>query len=242
MIQFRAKPPFEGPWSAFITTLVMMTSEFDYNDTLSKKSVLHASASIIILRLIFVSFLILVSIVLMNLLVGVAVNDVNNLEIIGNIKRLEKQVEFITSLEDIVYNNFIKKIFPKSLYKKWLKNIKWENQIVLRPREATCSNCNRLPARLKEAIFEKAQVLKTQSDDKQGTILYRKKLDEIHKVIVQQDSTKAPKPDNALNKIIEDIDKIRGDIEIIKNFIDITRRRSFSGSKSAPLVVVSNNI
>ncbi|CAH0696415.1 unnamed protein product [Spodoptera exigua] len=34
MIHFHAKPPFEGPMGAFVTTLVMMTSEFDYNDSL----------------------------------------------------------------------------------------------------------------------------------------------------------------------------------------------------------------
>ncbi|KAJ8710336.1 hypothetical protein PYW07_009702 [Mythimna separata] len=203
MIQFRAEPPFEGPWSAFVTTMVMMTSEFDYNDTISEENTVNSSASIIILRLIFVSFLILVSIVLMNLLVGVAVNDVNNLEIIGSIKRLEKQVEFITSLEDIVFNKFIKKIVPKRLYNKWWKNKKWENVIVLRPREATCSNCNRLPARLREAIFEKAQSQKKQSDEEQGTMLYQMKLDEIYKVIVQKDGEppKSENPDNALNKI-----------------------------------------
>ncbi|KAJ8710571.1 hypothetical protein PYW08_009086 [Mythimna loreyi] len=244
MIQFRAEPPFEGPWSAFVTTMVMMTSEFNYIDKLSNGSSVKSSASIIILRLIFVSFLILVAIVLMNLLVGVAVNDVNNLEIIGSIKRLEKQVEFITSLEDIVFNKFIKKIVPNTLYKKWLKNKKWENVIVLRPRGATCSNCNRLPASLREAIFEKAQSQKKQSDEEQGTMLYQMKLDEIYKVIVQKNGGEPPKPespDNALNKVIESIDKIRSDIEMIKKYIDATKRRSMCSNKSVPLLVVSKS-
>lgn len=242
MIQFHGKPPFEGPWAAFITSMVMLTSEFDYNDTLRKESAAKASAI-----LIFLLFLILVSIVLMNLLVGVAVNDVNNLEMIGNIKRLEKQVEFITSFEDIVYNKFIKKILPKCLYKKWLKNIKSENIIILRPRQATCSNCNRLPARLREAIFEKAQLQKKLSDEEQGTMLYQMKLEEMHKVIVQREP-KLEGPDNAVNKIIEHINKliqdnieIRNDIKVIKNFINTTKRRSFNSNNSAPLLNVSNN-
>lgn len=165
------------------------------------------------------------------------------IEIIGNIKRLEKQVEFITSLEDIVFNKFSKRIVPKSLYKWWLKNKKWENVIVLRPREATCSNCNRLPARLRKAIFEKAQSQKKQSDEEQGTMLFQKKLDEIFKVIVQKDGNKSLKSegDNALNKIIEHIDKVRSDIEMIKNFMNTTKRRSLCCNKYVPLLVVSKN-
>ena len=217
MIQFRAKPPFEGPLSSFITTLVMMTSEFNYNYTLSETSAMYSIASIIIIRIIFVSFLILVSIVLMNLLVGVAVNDVNKLEMIGNIKRLEKQVEFMTSFEEIVDKKFIEKILPKTLYKRLLKNFTWEKVLVLRPREAKCINCNRLPARLREAIFEIAQVQKEQSDDELDMKMYEMKLDEMYKVIVQKgvQRPKPERPDNAWNWLIENYDKIRGDKEMI---------------------------
>ncbi|XP_049701626.2 transient receptor potential channel pyrexia isoform X1 [Helicoverpa armigera] len=242
MIQFRAKPPFEGPWSAFVTTMVMMTSEFDYQDTISKKSAIEVSASIIILRIIFMSFLILISIILMNLLVGVAVDNVNRLEIIGNIKRLEKQIEFITSLEGIVCNKFFKKILPRCLYKRWLRNKKWENVIVLRPRKSTCRNCRRLPARLREAIFDRAHLQKKQSDEVLGSKLFQMKLDEIYKVVVNKqlaDNEQRMEKDKALKKIIDEIQEIRCSVELLKTYLNSNRRRTLN-SQSVPLLVLES--
>ncbi|CAH1640799.1 unnamed protein product [Spodoptera littoralis] len=239
MIHFHAKPPFEGPWGAFVTTLVMMTSEFDYNDSLSKDSILKASGSLFMSRLIFITFLILVSIVLMNLIVGVAVNDVNNLEIIGSIKRLEKQAEFITSLEDIVCNKLLESILPKRLYSKLKNNIRLESVIVLRPRKATCYNRNRLPTRLREATFERVQLQKKQSDEHLGSMVFQMKLDEISSTIKGiADKQCANDTSTTLNQIFKELREMKSDIDQIKQFIEITKRRSLCSNKSVPLIVV----
>lgn len=225
MIQFHAGHPFEDPWSALMTTMVMMTSELGYyetiigkgcNETLNNESGAHAS--IINLHLTFMAFLILISIVLMNLLVGVAVNDVNNLEMMGNIQRLKKQVEFITTLEDVGRNEVIKKYVPSYLYKICYEDIKRVDLFVMRSqsfyihkRSPGCC----LPARLRQAIFENALLRKKQKDDERRTMLYEMKLDEVYKVIVKNDSAEATTTerltslDTAVKKILEELNEIR---------------------------------
>lgn len=236
MIQFRAKFPFEGPWASFVKTMAMMTSEYDYQTTINKQDAEKVSASLIILRIIFLMFLILVSIVLMNLIAGVAVNNVSHLEMIGNIKRLEKQVEFITSLEDIVCHKVIRKVLAKSFHKKLSKNHKMKNVIVLRPRESTCSYCKVLPPRIREAIFETAQIQQMQMDEELGSMAFKMKLDQIHNVIVGTEETESRRVDlqeSAVTKINEDIDKIRSEVAFIRNFLVTTRRRTISSNKSS---------
>ncbi|CAH0597153.1 unnamed protein product [Chrysodeixis includens] len=236
MIQFRAKVPFEGPWASFVKTMAMMTSEYDYQTTINKTDAAKVSASIIILRIIFLTFLILVSIVLMNLIAGVAVNNVNHLEMIGTIKRLEKQVEFITSLEDIVCHKLMKKVLPKKLYQKLSMNQKLKNVIYLMPRESTCSYCKYLPPRIREAIFETAQRQQMEMDEELGSMAFKMKLDQIHNIIVgseEDESRRADLSESAVAKINEEIDKIRSEVSFIRNFLVTNRRRTISSNKSS---------
>lgn len=73
-------------------------------------------------RFIFLIFIILTSIVLMNLMVGVAVSDIQELHRQGRSKKLEKQAEFLNQLEKVISSKqlnskyvpvFIKKVFVK---------------------------------------------------------------------------------------------------------------------------------
>ena len=59
----------------------------------------------------------------MNLLIGLAVNDIQGLQKEGRVKRLRKQAQFIVYLEDIASNSVLKFIFRdwiSSKMKKWL--------------------------------------------------------------------------------------------------------------------------
>ncbi|KAJ8710335.1 hypothetical protein PYW07_009701 [Mythimna separata] len=185
MIQFHSQIPFETPWTALVKTIVMMTSEFDYEDLVKQKNAEKFGISLLVVRIIFLTFLILASIVLMNLMVGVAVNDLHNLQVLGNVRRLGKQVEFLGSLEHLVYNRLFKKLLPN-----WLENVlsnkkKILNVFVLSP-SLPKSKCYRsLPSHIREAIFEKAQSRKKQMDDELGSQNYKKKLDEIYRATVK---------------------------------------------------------
>lgn len=58
-------------------------------------------------HVIYFFFLVLVSLILMNLLIGLAVNDIQGLQIEGRVKRLRKQAEFVVYLEDIASNRIL---------------------------------------------------------------------------------------------------------------------------------------
>ncbi|XP_023708110.1 transient receptor potential channel pyrexia [Cryptotermes secundus] len=96
MVQFKSEPPFETPWEAFVKTIVMMTSEFEYS-SLFKKNENNASSKFG--RILFLFFLLTVGIVLMNLLVGLAVSDINSLETQGKMNRLRKQADFLRVIQ-----------------------------------------------------------------------------------------------------------------------------------------------
>ena len=185
MIQFHSQVPFESPWAALIKTIVMMTSEFDYEDLVKPDDSKDFVTSLLVVRVIFLVFLILAAIVLMNLMVGVAVNDLHNLQVLGNVRRLAKQVEFLGSLEHLVSNRVFKKILPNWLEDMLTNRKKILNIFVLSP-SVPKSECYRsLPSHIREAIFEKAQSRKKQMDDELGSQNYKKKLDAIYKATVK---------------------------------------------------------
>lgn len=126
MIEFQWAPPFDDPFAAFVKTVVMMSSEFEYDTLFDNEhtSGLHETKTVI--RLVFVLFVIFVAIILMNFMIGVAVSDINDLQMAGSIKRLEKQVELLNSLEVLVNNplfaNFYTKKFSNKKYHKKISN------------------------------------------------------------------------------------------------------------------------
>lgn len=73
--QFHTIQPFDGPAAAIMKTVVMMTSEFEYESLFKGQK----SISVAMLRIVFLLFLIFVAIVLMNWIVSVAVNDLQSL-------------------------------------------------------------------------------------------------------------------------------------------------------------------
>ncbi|CAB3229398.1 unnamed protein product [Arctia plantaginis] len=204
MIQFRRKPPFETLWASVSKTLVMMTSEYDYSSTINNKNSEDIDTHISILRVIFVAFVILASIVLMNLMIGVAVNDVNNLEKIGNQRRLEKQVDFLSSLEDA--DKYIRKVLPKRYYKLAIFD---ENDVVtLSPHKQTCKYYKLFPIHIREALFEKAQSQKKQIDEVCSLGL-EKRLDEIQYAIVRQNEMLEQFSKDIMTKIQDHIKSIK---------------------------------
>ncbi|XP_075985589.1 uncharacterized protein LOC142982790 [Anticarsia gemmatalis] len=72
--------PFEGPWAAFIKVMVMMMSEYDYTNMITKQNAIELGTSILVLRIVFIAFVVFASVVLMNLMIGLAVNDIDKLQ------------------------------------------------------------------------------------------------------------------------------------------------------------------
>lgn len=184
MIQFRSQSPFDSPWAAMVKTMVMMTSEFDYESIFDDDHTKNIATSLIVVRVMFLIFLVLAAIVLMNLMVGVAVNDINDLEILGNIRRLAKQVEFLSTLDTLVYNKVFKQLLPTKVNNsiKGKRNVR--SELKLNPGKPRWKFNKILPARIRDLILTKALSQKKQKDMEIGFQDHKTKIDEIYKEIV----------------------------------------------------------
>ncbi|KAG7213479.1 hypothetical protein KM043_002750 [Ampulex compressa] len=100
-VLFHGNDQFRDSWRAVVKTVVMMMGEYEYEDLFSSErnesSFLPATS-----RVVFLAFVMLASIVLMNLMIGLAVNDIQGLEKEGHIRRLLKQAEFVAHLERVM--------------------------------------------------------------------------------------------------------------------------------------------
>lgn len=72
-VQFPQSHQFADPWRALVKTTVMMTGEFDYGDLFTENDPQRLIATS---RLVFLLFVLLASVVLMNLMIGLAVSDI----------------------------------------------------------------------------------------------------------------------------------------------------------------------
>lgn len=129
MIQFQAIKPFENPWNALLKTLVLMVGELDYVDLIYGPGPAAEWAS----RLLFTIFVIFGSIVLMNLLVGLAVSDISDLETQGLQERLKGLVKYICLLELAVNNKLIGRYLRQNFLYKRVKNRMVPNELLIYP-------------------------------------------------------------------------------------------------------------
>jgi len=150
MVQFKSEPPFESPWEAFVKTTVMMTNEFEYS-TLFKEN--ENLALPVFGRILFLCFLLMVGIVLMNLLVGMAVSDINYLETQGKMNRLRKQADFLRIIQPPDFNLWL---MPKWL-KRRVPGIKVQPPIKLCPGNPQSNEHLALPKSIVDAIIARAE-------------------------------------------------------------------------------------
>lgn len=175
MIEFQNTEPFTNPFEGFIKTIVMMAAELDYSGLFTGEN--KENAQVINLT-IYVLFLMMGTIVLMNLLVGLAVSDIHNLEIIGKIDRHAQQIMFLNMLESDTLSRFL----PNKTKLKLVKNKCVPCHLKLYPSNNKCSVGKIFPCKLKENIVDIAEDnVRRQSDI--SNIQLSKKMDDIIKMI-----------------------------------------------------------
>ncbi|XP_062564146.1 transient receptor potential channel pyrexia-like [Armigeres subalbatus] len=105
---FPSSSSFENPFMGFITVLVMMIGELDLelliNDPDGKDPpfMLELSAQVT-----FVLFLLFVTVILMNLLVGIAVDDIQALKKTATLSKLVGQTKLISYIESALFNGWL---------------------------------------------------------------------------------------------------------------------------------------
>ena len=109
---------FSNPFVAVIKILVMMTGELEF-DSLLENITQEESHSATLLEIsaltTFVFFLLFVTIILMNLLIGIAVHDIQGLQKTAVLSKLVGQTKLITHIESALFNGCLPNCFLKLL-------------------------------------------------------------------------------------------------------------------------------
>lgn len=98
-------------------------------------------------HLMFFAFVILVTVILMNLLVGLAVSDIQGLQASAGLNRLSRQAELVARLEGLLFSKLLTKLPPKLLAffrrEALLRTSRYNLQLGIKPndpREKTVSD------------------------------------------------------------------------------------------------------
>ncbi|XP_074625241.1 transient receptor potential cation channel subfamily A member 1-like [Acropora palmata] len=121
---------FSSVWISFVKTVVMMVGEMDYSDLLSSYVVNSAKVPgtemlyvplPVLSHIMFMLFVLSVSIILMNLLVGLAVGDIDSIQKTATLRNLIDQA---TVVDDI-----------QRRYPKWILKYTYQESLVIKPNQ-----------------------------------------------------------------------------------------------------------
>lgn len=99
---------FRNPLLGFVKVMAMMTGELNLDDLVTTIKLAHIKFTVFFILALFIIF---VTVVLMNLLVGIAVHDVEGLHKTADLTKLVHQTQLIHFLELACFNGF----FPKKI-------------------------------------------------------------------------------------------------------------------------------
>jgi len=147
-ILFSNQKPFNNIPSSILKTVVMMIGELEFEDLFYNKETGEDENILlpITAHLMFFAFVILVTVILMNLLVGLAVSDIQGLQASAGLNRLSRQAELVARLEGLLFSKLLRKAPPKLLgffrREALLRTSRYNLQLAIKPndpREKTVS-------------------------------------------------------------------------------------------------------
>jgi hypothetical protein len=104
-VMFSRHKEFASSWGSILSTFVMMTGEYNYPDIFfdDEQPVEYAYSS----HGLFLLFILFMTIIMMNLLVGMAVNDIQALQKSAKLERLVRQTMLMAHIESTVLSNYL---------------------------------------------------------------------------------------------------------------------------------------
>ncbi|XP_076276577.1 ankyrin repeat domain 61 water witch [Lasioglossum baleicum] len=157
---FVGEPSFRNPFTGLIKVLAMMAGELDFEglitqiDQETEGSFMIYHPLSVCSQILFTLFIVFVTVILMNLLVGIAVHDIQGLRNHAGLTKLVRQTKLILFTEMVLHNSSIPYAF-----RKWMSDhkINVENRkrvLVVKPLNPLEK---RLPKDILKAAYEIAQ-------------------------------------------------------------------------------------
>ncbi|XP_031618662.1 transient receptor potential channel pyrexia [Contarinia nasturtii] len=110
-VLFNSYPAFKSIYWTMLKTITMMSGELEFEDIFYAKD--YPIQFPVTSHLMFFAFVVLVTIILTNLLVGLAVSDIQALQESAGLDRLTRQVELIARLESLFFSKLFRSAPPK---------------------------------------------------------------------------------------------------------------------------------
>jgi hypothetical protein len=210
MIHFRATGQFADWWSSFAKVMVMAL-EFEYETMFEDVRGVDA----IVGRGIFLSFMVLVAIVLMNLLVGLAVSDIAILEKKGRAQRLAKQIDFLSMLEMFVYNRSLFACCPNKVVEGVKRCRAVESDLRIEPGRPSHKSRHPLTESLKQSVINNIVERKKRTNDDCECSDDDSESDTVNVKSTERE-TQGDQINNSLQLIMNEINFLRQEIESMK--------------------------
>eukprot|EP00794_Sanderia_malayensis_P018713 gene18713-20601_t len=114
-----------------VKTIVMMTGEFDYDNILTGKLGKRDVQKFPLIAfptmsyMVFIAFLVFITLAFSNLLIGLAVGDIENIRKMATMTVQKQQLDFINSIRGVVPINLMRKYMTFKTYTDYLNKRTW---------------------------------------------------------------------------------------------------------------------
>ncbi|XP_034107752.1 transient receptor potential channel pyrexia [Drosophila albomicans] len=150
-VLFNDYPAFENITWCFLKSFTMMSGELEFEDIFYGD---YAVKYPVTAHIIFLSFVLLVTVILTNLMLGLAVSDIQGLQVSATLDRLVRQAELVSRLESFFFSRLLRNA-PLVHYckrKALLRTSRDKLQFTVRPNDPR--DRSQLPEDIKLNIYK----------------------------------------------------------------------------------------
>lgn len=204
---------FNDPLIALLKTIVMMSGELEFEDIFfsSKSPILYSGTA----HLMFLSFVILVTVILTNLMMGLAVSDIQELRRCAGLDRLVRRAELVAHLENMLFSKLLDRA-PNTIVKACRRGA-----LLLQPPHHCAIHIRpndprekRLPRDLIKSIYHLVTERKNQNMKVKRASTYNARNIEMDSRLSQLYTTSSDNNQQQLNELVAELKKCSYNIDV----------------------------